>query len=87
MSKALYLPLSSLATIIYLNILILASSKNICSVLQRPTPWAPNPKATSISFYASALVLTCIVFKSLAHDKTFSKSSDYSGSLTANFPS
>ena len=59
----------------------------MCSVLQRPTPSAPNFKAFSISFGVSALASTFIVLISLTQVKNFSKSLSIPASTNSIAPS
>ena len=60
---------------------------NICSVLQRPTPSAPNFNAFSTSFGVSALASTVIVLISLTQPKNVSKSWSIPASTNSIAPS
>jgi len=59
-SRAFFLYSGVNAQINLLKTLILSSSKNICSVLAKPIPSAPNSRAFLISGGSSALVLIYI---------------------------
>ena len=59
----------------------------MCSVLQRPTPSAPNFLAFSISFGVSAFASTVNVLISLTHPKNVSKSLSIPASTNSIAPS
>ena len=82
-SFAKYFSLSSFvsARIILRTFLILASSKNICSVLVRPIPSAPNSLAVFASFGVSAFVRTPSFLTSSAQDINFPKFPVREGSI------
>ena len=65
---------------------ILSSSKNMCSVLQRPMPCAPNSTACFASLGLSALVLTFSVLMSSAQFMIVPKSPESSGGTVFTSP-
>ena len=62
------------------------SSKNMCSVRQRPMPSAPKPRAVLASSGVSALARTFIRRFSSAQPISFWKSDDSSGSIIGMAP-
>ena len=60
--------------IISRNAAILSSSKNMCSVRQRPIPSAPSSRAFFASAGVSAFVRTCSLRNLSAHDMIFPNS-------------
>ena len=75
-----------LDNIICLTYKILSSSKNICSVLHKPIPSAPNSLATFVSRGVSAFVLTFILLVLSAQDIIFEKSPEISGLIVLTSP-
>ena len=72
--------------IICLTYKILSSSKNMCSVLHKPIPSAPNSRATFVSNGVSAFVLTCIFLILSAQDMIVEKSPEMSGLIVFTSP-
>ena len=72
-ASAFFRPSRSSARIISLTASILSPPKNMCSVLQRPMPSAPNPRATFESSGVSALVRTPSFLYLSVHAISFSK--------------
>ncbi len=85
--NACFLPFTVSAKIISRMALILSTSKNICSVLVKPIPWAPNPLAILASLGVSALVLTCIMAYLSANFIISANSPVNVGSTVATLPS
>ncbi len=79
-SRASSLSSTVSARIIFLKFFILSVSKNMCSVLQRPMPSAPNLTAVAASAGVSAFVLTLRVLTSSAQLMNFAKFPETSGS-------
>ena len=72
--------------IISLTDKILSSSKNICSVLQRPIPSAPKSLAILVSKGVSEFVLTLSFLMLSAHPINLEKSPEISGFTVGTFP-
>ncbi len=67
LDNAFLLSFSLDASTISLTVLILDCSKNICSVLHKPTPTAPKSNAWLTSVALSAFALTSTLLKLSAH--------------------
>ena len=85
-NKALFLSSTVFDRIISLTDKILSSSKNICSVLQRPIPSAPKSLAVFVSSGVSELVLTFNFLKLSAQLINFEKSPEISGLTVGTSP-
>ena len=85
--KASFRSSTFLDKIICLTYKILSSSKNICSVLQRPIPSAPKSLATLVSNGVSALVLILRDLTLSAHAIRVEKSPEISGLIVFTSPS
>ena len=81
LSSDAFLSSTFFARIIFLTFLILLSSKNICSVLVKPIPSAPNDLAFAASFGLSALVRTFSFLNSSDHCINVSKLPESCGSI------
>ena len=84
--RALDLSSWVLDKIISLTDKILSSSKNMCSVLQRPIPSAPKSLAVWVSKGVSEFVLTFNFLILSAHSISFEKSPEISGFIVGTFP-
>ena len=84
--SALFLSCFVFDSIISLTDKILSSSKNMCSVLQSPTPSAPKSLATFVSNGVSELALIFSFLNLSAQLINFEKSLDISGLTVDTFP-
>ncbi len=85
-SSAARRPCSSEARIISWTTGSRSSPKNMCSVRQRPTPWAPNSRAFAASSGLSAFAHTWSRRTSSAHSRIVSKSSLIRGGTRSTSP-